>query len=788
LIFKERKDMSSFIIKYRWLIISICSIAGIVFIFLIPFARTDPEIRNYIPSTLPSKVRTDSIENEFGCQDMIVLLYSDSNTVFTKENLVRIKELEGQLLQISGISSVISPFNMKTIRNEDGMMVAERLVSRIPENQNDINELKSKIDANTYLHEVVFSSDLNTAAITMTLSDKTAETVILREIDSVINASGAGSKVMTGGLPVIRRYIMKDVNRDVMVIIPAALLIMVLILRITLGSWRSVYIPFTVIIISTGVSMGLIPLLGWKISIISLLVPVILIAVANNYGIYLVNYYKRLVYENNGSRSEILGKVMDSLKVPILFSGLTTIAGVMGLLTHSIIPARQVGILASAGVALALLLSLFMVPALLTVNKTSELSGRFDRKVNQNMSDFFKRISKLIVNHPGKVLIVSMGIIMIFASGILLIRVDANQEHFFPASHPLRKASDIINSRFGGSQTISVMVSGDIKDPDVMSGIDRLTSRITSVNGVGRVFSISQAVREMSKALYNKDEKGYDRIPESREAIAQMFELYYMSGDAEDFKQLLNTDNSKAHIIIRLSDPSMEVINQVSAIIEKEGKEIPAKLTTGGYALIMSDFTGSLIRGQVFSLIFALIAVFILLVIIFRSLKGGLTGSIPLAASIVILFGFMGFSNIAIDPATALLSSVMIGVGVDFTIQYLWKFNLEFSKIRDYNKATEKSMTSIGQSIVINALTVMAGFSALIFSGFISIKFFGYLVVISIAACLAGSLFVVPAFIVKYHPRFIEKNLHIKQYINDEDKANVIPVSSTISKGFGPAA
>ncbi len=100
-------------------------------------------------------------------------------------------------------------------------------------------------------------------------------------------------------------------------------------------------------------------------------------------------------------------------------------------------------------------------------------------------------------------------------------------------------------------------------------------------------------------------------------------------------------------------------------------------------------------------------------------------GTIPLAVSVIILFGFMGFSGIAIDAATALLSSIMIGVGVDFTIQYIWCFNIQISKGLSYEDSTRASMKTIGRSIIINALSVMAGFSVLLFSGFTSIRFFG---------------------------------------------------------------
>ena len=118
----------------------------------------------------------------------------------------------------------------------------------------------------------------------------------------------------------------------------------------------------------------------------------------------------------------------------------------------------------------------------------------------------------------------------------------------------------------------------------------------------------------------------------------------------------------------------------------------------------------------------------------------------------------MGFAGIALDAATALLSSIMIGVGVDFTIQYIWCFNLQVGSGLSYPLATEAALRTIGRSIIINALSVMAGFAALIFSGFLSIRFFGYLVIVSIGSCLIGAIIVIPAFLLKFKPHFIGYN------------------------------
>jgi uncharacterized protein len=779
--------MTNFIIRFRWWIIISCVLTGLVFASLIPQAKTDPEIRNYVPEKMESRVKTDIIESEFGVQDMVIVLFSDSS-IIEGNDLRQIKNTDRGISRIPGVSAHISPFTIKTIRGEEGMMVAEPLIGKIPADSSDKKALVNRIKSNSLASGVVVSPDFTTAAITATIGDGERESLTLGRIDSVINANSGSAKVTTGGLPYIRRYIMKDVQRDAVIIVPFALLIMLLVLKLTLGEWKRVFMPFGVVVLSTAISMGLIPLLGWKLSIITLLVPIILVAVANNYGIYLAARHQELGRNWTGTNRDLITALSGSLNMPILFSGLTTIAGILGLLTHSIIPARQVGILAASGVTIALLMSLFLIPALLYLQKPGSGSIKVKSPGTKWFEKMLGRLSVMIVRHPGRILISSLVFTITLSAGMILLKIETNQENYFPSKHPVREASKTINEKFGGSQTVSVMVSGDIKSPDVLRAINELTEKLSSESGVGKVFSISQAVREMTRAIYRPGEEGYDRIPESREGIAQLFELYNMSGDQGDFDQIMNKENSKAHILIRLSDPTNKVINNVQATIKKAENNFPAKLTTGGYAIIMSDFAESIIKGQVSSLLFAVITVFFLLSIIFRSFRGGLVGTIPLAASILILFGFMGFSGIALDAATALLSSIMIGVGVDFTIQYMWCFNLELRSGLDHEAATVKAIATIGRSIIINAISVMAGFSALMFSGFTSIRFFGYLVIISIGACLIGAILVIPAFLLQFRPRFIEKDLSPKKKKRYEKENSIIPVPSAAFSGNSATA
>ncbi|HNR41250.1 MAG TPA: MMPL family transporter [Bacteroidales bacterium] len=777
--------MADFIIKYRWLIISVSLAVALSLGLLIPTVETDPEIRNFVPHSMPSRINTDSIEKDFGVQDMIIVILEDSS-ILTQGNLERLKEIDRGFSRLEGIGTVNSLFTARKITGEDGMMVVDPLVRQIPDTPDKMEALRRDILENRFALGIVASQDMTAAAVTGTVNPAIPEHLTLDRVDSIAKAQENGAEVLTGGLPYIRRHIVSDVNHDALILIPIALIIMLSVLKLSLGKWKSVLLPFSVVVLTVTATMGLIPLLGWKFSILSLLVPIILISVANNYGIYFVSKHQELKsLETPPGRRDLIRKITGSLNMPILFSGLTTIAGLLGLLAHSIIPARQVGVLAATGVSLALLMSLLLIPSVIwlrerpskgkdPVRSLIPLKRKKERDLSKDLlSRGLAQLSDLVVGKPGRVLLVSAVITVVISTGIAFLRIDTNQENYFPQNHPVRKASRVINSKFGGSQTISVMVSGDIKDPVVMKKIDELTSHLKSQDGVGNVFSISDVVREMSKALYDPGENGYDKIPDSYEAIAQMFELYNMSGNPDDWKQLMNFENTRAHLLVKLSKPDNHVISALRNDIRSFTAGFPAEVTVGGYAIIMADFANKIIRGQISSLIFALVTVFVLLSVIFRSVRGGLIGSIPLGVSIIIQFGIMGYANIPIDAATALLSSIMIGVGVDFTIQYLWRYNTEFRRSLSHAKAISVSLTTTGRSIVINALSVMAGFSATFISGFLSIRYFGYLVLISIGSCLLCAIIVIPAFMLWFRPAFIEADLNKTSKNNDKYDKNI---------------
>jgi predicted RND superfamily exporter protein len=243
-----------------------------------------------------------------------------------------------------------------------------------------------------------------------------------------------------------------------------------------------------------------------------------------------------------------------------------------------------------------------------------------------------------------------------------------------------------------------------------------------------------------------------------------------MNGDPGQLEQLIDFNYENAHLIIRVNDVTNRAINEVIAQIKDLSSNDEIVTAIGGYGFVRSQLADKVVKGQFYSLAIALIIIFILVSIIFRSAIAGLLGIIPLSVSVLLLFGLMGIFGVKLDIATALLSSIMIGVGVDYTIHFLWRYREERQQHRKPREAVITTITTTGRGIIFNAMSVIVGFFVLIFSSFTPIRFFGILVVVSILACLIGALLILPTLLVRKQYKFLEpKSKPIDRHI-EQDK------------------
>jgi len=746
--------MKDSIIKYRLPIVITALIITFLSLLVFPRLKVNANVDDYVPDSVKNKVYLKKLDSIFGGSEMILVMLQNDNVVNYK-TLKRLYNIAEDVKLLEGIDRSISPFDAQEIAIEDRLMVMEPFLSDLSERTFESKVVMDNLESNR-MASSFFSKDRSLVSIVLTKNTKTPDTVI-DDIKEIIKKHQGNEEVLIGGLPFIRYSIAGNIQKDLIVLLPIALLLMIGMLFFSFREWRGVFMPFVIVVMSIILAFGIMAAFGWEISLFSILMPIMIIAIANDYGIHLIARYQELSRNSEQlSMKEICKQIYGDLYKPILITGLTTIGGVLGLLTHTMIPAAQLGILTAIGIGFALLLSIWFLPALLSYFKLKKRANKVKTSKRAPLDIWLNRIGAWVTHYPKRIVMGAIFISGIGILGVFFLQVDTNVESYFSKKSEVGRSTALINSKFGGSQFISVLFSGEVLSPEVLRSMEYYEQEISKNPTVGLVSSPVTLIKELSKGFYTADEAGYNQIPETADEVYQLMEVFALGENEDAISQFLDYDYENARLLISMKEGSNIAKKELLKELDVLTKDDPNVQFVAGAGLTEIELADIVVKGQLKSLVFAMAVIFLLLSLVFRSPKAGLLSSLPLSIAIVLLFGLMGLFGIAIDIATALLSSIMIGVGVDYTIHLLWRFKEERRLGQSHAEAMKTTIQTSGRGIVINAISVIVGFLPLTLSGFTPLKFFGALIVISIATCLVCSLLLVPAIVILFKPKFLE--------------------------------
>lgn len=746
---------SLFTIRYRVFIIVITSLIVLGSIIPIMNITINPDLESYLPDDMESKVNNKKISEFFGNEETLLLIL-ESEDVLESATLRRLEALSESFSRDEAFEQVFSLFQTKNIRSEEGMMIVNPVIEYIPESAEEREALRESLRKNEMANGLVVSADFRYTMLMLTTNRAIADAQLIKIVQQTLKDIPGSEQVYLTGQPYLRYEANEKISRDILVLLPIALLVMLLMLWISFREIRAVMLPFAVVIISTLFAMALIPALGWELSLIGILIPIMMIAIANNYGIHFIARYQELHAENpDRSIHKLLHESYSYLKKPVLLCGLTTIVGVLGLVMHLLLPASQMGVVASIAIGFALLLSLSFIPAVMSYMKKSKPHKHFDG----DSSGFFRNMLNWIGNkiriHPRSVLVVFVVFFVVCSLGVIGLQVAGDSNKVLPKGHEFNRAIVLANQHFGGSKVINILFSADAKDPELLNRIDQYETELNKIPEVGRAASLATMLRMMSKALNDSTDAGFDAIPPSTDAVSQYLELYAMSADPADFERFVDFDYSHLLLTIQYQAESLSDINAIEDQIHKilENESVP--IVIGGLSLTDKEISASVQSGQYYSLLFALVAIFFLLSLIFKSWTAGWLGSIPLVFAVLCTFGLMGWLGIELNIVTALLSSISIGLGVDFSIHVFWRLKHELALNPNWLVSVPSAILGIGRGISINAISVMVGFSVLFLSSFPFIQSFALLIILSLFLCLISALVLIPTLCLLIQPSFL---------------------------------
>jgi len=756
------KKLSALIIRFRVVVIIGFIGTSLFFASRMKDAQVESDMQAMLPADMATRLNLDLVEDVFGGADMAMLVV-EAPDVLDPVVLGQVKQLSKKLERLKSVDRVLSLFTLKDIRGEEGEMYVDPAVKRIPKSEKRREQLRKQLAANDLVYGSVLAKDFSATAIIALLDKDAVDREVVEEMEVLVDEVAGPGTIHVAGLPVTRTLVADGIQGDMKRLLPYGLLLMLIFLFICFRQLRSVLLPFGVVVLSIMFSMGLVPVLGWKIQVITVLLPVILLAVANNYGIHLMARYQEInVPGSTMTKTEMARDLLEDLGAPVALAGITTVVGLLCLMTHIVVPAKQLGILAAAGVLYALFASLAFIPAVMSyLPKAKPVKAMAQGTSKGHLLDRLLHHTALLVSKRPKMVVgVLVGVTLLTAVGIYRLNVDTNPVHYYNESHPLVVASTLVDEQFGGSTTVSVMAEGDVKSPEVLRAIDELEQKLKAHPKIGQTTSIAKVVKEMNQAL-NEDDPAFETVPEERGQVAELFFLYEMSGDPEDLERLVDMPYEHALLTVRVNSSSTKAISEVVDFTEKhiaQNPDGPLKFVAG-FGPILAELAEAMVTGQLLSLLLSILIVGLFIGILFRSFGAGFFASIPLAMALLLLFGIMGWAHFDLNIMTVMLSSIMIGVGVDYTIHFLWRYRKERRLGKEPKDAIYSTLTTAGRGIVFNALSVIVGFVILMVSTFIPVQFFGLLVMVSIGACLVGALALLPALVLLVRPRFLEPSV-----------------------------
>ncbi len=749
------EKLLSKLLKYPWQIMLVITLITIYFVVeMKDNTKMETDLDKYMPQDHPAFIYSNKAEKWFDIKDGIIIALENKEGVFNTQTLDTLKQLTKRFEKFKEIDKkdVTSLYTADNIvGTEDGMDV-KRFFKRVPKSKEQLQELKSKVESNEMIYGRLVSKD-ETVAIIVAQIDKGVFTQdFYRRILKTAKASQTKNiKIYVAGRPIVEGEMALLGPADMKKMVPIVILVIFVVLFLTLRSLKGTLITLGVVFISTLWTFGLMAVIGVPIYAVSTMIPVMLIAIGVADGIHLYSHLHTYVDHNpTASRMEATKDMLKFLWKPVVMTSVTTAVGFISLLTSQVYPVKYFGLFTAFGVLMAMVFSLVFLPAGIMIfglpkakkiNKEEDKEGHSHSKLANNFAAWV--IKHKYVSIIGTVIIIVFSII-----GMQKIWINSSFLDKFEKNSEIVKTDRFINEHFGGTSTINLILDAEgqkdkFKDPKVLQLVDKMQKNVDSkLQVVGNTFSLTDYIDRMNKVM-NADKEEYNRIPDSKNMIAQYLLLYEMSGDPENLNKVVDYDYEKMNVTFQLKKDDSKAINSTLKIInsyKNQFKKMGITMNYAGSGYKGLVFTDLILQGQIRSMIMSLVLIIILISLMFRNITIGLISSVPIIITALISFGIMGFMNIPLSTTTALLSSIAIGIGIDYAVHFLEQYRYNAATTDDKMVAAQKTMAHSGKAIIYNAIVVIAGFLVLMFSVFPPNRELGALVSLNMFTSFVGTL------------------------------------------------
>jgi len=734
------------------------------------------------------------VTKRYGSKEFLILTYTPKEEMVQESSINNLLSLKYKIQSLDWVDNVVTLLDVPLLNNSEAPL-QERLESFKTLKDEDVDKERGfeEILNSPVFRNFVISEDGNTSGIIVyikkndldNIKNKTKEEIedykdtlkknnhenILQIRDVIEDYEDIG-KIYLGGIPMIADDMMSYIKSDIVVFGLGVLLFIIVTLWYVFRKLIWIIIPISSCFFSVLIMTGLLGLLGWKVTVISSNFIALMLILTMAMNIHMSTRFLQLRSDfpilNN---SEIISMTTEKMFWPIIYTVLTTVCAFLSLVFSGIKPIIDFGWMMTFGLITSFIITFTLLPTLL--NFVSSNIVEIKEHKGSKITSFFGKIS---IDNKKTIFVLTGLVIILSIIGISRLQVENSFINYFNKDTEIYKGMKLIDEKLGGTTSLEVILKFPNKETpksneddefedwgdnengndekywftkDKVDKIKAVHDYLDGLTAVGKVLSFSSII-EIATQLNNNKPLGtlemgvlYSKIPES------------IKRDIID--PYISIKDNEARISLRIIDSQdglrrNDLINQINYDLENKLKLNKNEFRLAGVLILFNNLLQSLFKSQILTLGLVMIGIFAMFMVLFRNIKLSLIGVVPNFIAAFFILGIIGLLEIPLDMMTITIAAITIGIAVDNSIHYIYRFKEEFLKNKDYNKTLKICHSTVGVAILNTSITIVFGFSILVFSKFIPTIYFGLFTGIAMLLAMISVLTLLPSLILINKP------------------------------------
>jgi predicted RND superfamily exporter protein len=744
----------------------------------------------------PDLAYLKEVTERYGSKDFLILTYTPKEGMITDNSVNNLLSLKYKIQSLNWVHSVITLLDIPLLNNSDAPL-QERLTSfkTLKDEGVDRDRGFKEILNSPVFRNFVISENGNTSGIIVNIKEnkelKNIDNLSKKEIEAlkdkikkqnhenileirqVIKSYGDVGKIYLGGIPMIADDMMTFIKSDIVVFGLGVLLFIIATLWFVFRKLIWIVVPISSCLFSVVIMMGLLGILGWKVTVISSNFIALMLILTMAMNIHMSTRFLQLRKDYPAKNNfEIISLTTNKMFWPILYTVLTTIFAFLSLIFSGIKPIIDFGWMMTFGLITSFIITFTLLPTLLNFAPTKNITLIKDQ--DSKITSF---LGSLSLNNKNSIFGVTGIVIILSVIGISKLEVENSFINYFNKDTEIYKGMKLIDEELGGTTPLEVILKfPDSKNKDISTEddefedwgdegeendekywftkdkIDKIASvhnYLDSLPQIGKVLSFSSIIEVATQLNNNKPlgtlEMGvlYSKIPQNIKT--------------EIIDPYLSIEDNEARISLRIIDSQEnlrrnDLINKINFDLKDKIGLKESEFRLAGVLILFNNLLQSLFKSQILTLGLVMIGIFSMFIILFRNIKLSLIGVVPNFIAAFFILGIIGLLGIPLDMMTITIAAITIGIAVDNSIHYIYRFKEEFNKIKDYNKTLKKCHSTVGVAIFNTSITIVFGFSILVLSKFIPTIYFGVFTGIAMLLAMISVLTLLPSLILIVKP------------------------------------